>query len=107
MARRAKKPAEPEKSDSQNAPVDQHWINEVAPELLKLQQSTGWKILMHYLRLERTEALLEFPSVDPTDAKKIEDLQRRISRFDYFANTIDQIISEGLEVEDAEIEAGD
>lgn len=72
------------------------WAN----ELLRLKETSGWKILMVALSEEAEQAKEELAlDVDAKDADKIECLQREVKRLIWFRETIDLLIIQGLGTE--------
>ena len=77
-------------------------LRAAAEELLKLKDSTGWKILMAQIATDAEQARDEFETVDAGNQVEVERCQRQVARYRYYAETIDILISQGFETEDME-----
>lgn len=71
-----------------------------AEKLLEMTDSVGWKILMEQLHRDQLVALAELSEVDPTNVKEIMKAQNRVKRYDWFAETVAELIAQGFETED-------
>ncbi len=86
MAR--KTTAKPVKDDPQA------WISDME-QLLALEGHPGWAVLMRKLKDDAERAVNELISVEPQNGMAVEACQRRVKRYQWFADTIELLIAEG------------
>ena len=72
---------------------------DAAEELLKMEQTTGWKILMLKLQGEAEVAKDGFSEVDPYDTSAVVALQDKIRRLHWIEESLTELIHQGLEIE--------
>ncbi len=77
-------------------------LRAAAEELLKLKDSTGWKILMMQLEADAEQAKDELVDIQAADVPAIEICQRRVKRLRWFGETLDILIGQGFETENLE-----
>ena len=79
--------------------IEAEAMRAAAEDLLKLVQSTGWKVLMQQLAADAEHAQNDFIDLDAADTAAIEACQRRIKRFLWFAETPKELMAQGFEIE--------
>lgn len=79
-------------------------LRAAAEELLKLKNSTGWKILMMQLEADAEQAKNELIDINAADVTAIEHCQRQVKRLRWFGETLDILIGQGFETENLEEE---
>ncbi len=75
-------------------------LQAAAEELMRLKDSAGWKILMLQLEADADHARRQLGECDPFDTKQIMRLQNTIARLNWFADTLEILIHQGVETED-------
>ena len=79
-------------------------VIEAAEDLIALKETNGWKTLMVRLKVEAANATQALIYVDAADVKEIESLQREVKRLNWFKETIEELIQDGLGKEELALE---
>ena len=74
-------------------------VEEAISQLVATRDSPGYLVLLQRIDLDRQNALESLATVDPFDSNEILRLQSVVTRFDYFAETIDELILSGAQEE--------
>jgi len=91
----------PEKQAAQAPPTEAELAAAAVDCLLQLKDHPGWNVLMARLHAEADNAKEDFAVADLTDMAKVENLQRTIQRLYWFEDTIEILINEGSNEEEA------
>ena len=83
-------PAHPSEADRERRRL-------IGEELIQLEKTKGWKILMTQLAIDEAAAKIELVHCDPNDTEKLEQLQREAKRYIWFRDTIHDLIAQGLD----------
>ncbi len=88
------------RTEDQPPPEDDADLKQAVEALMLMQETAGWKILLNRFEAEVGNAFDEFTDIDPTDTVAIMACQNKAKMFRQLIETPDELIQEGLQVED-------